>query len=626
MKWCVSFFAVLSALLFPPLGACTTSDGDVWSNTHGDTKPDESALKVDPNTGIPYAPTFQFPVEGFDTSDFGFGFGEMNSRFCLKYQNGECIAYGYHAGRDTDVIQTPFGTVVVSTADGIVRLTTDKKYGAYGSDSSQNPNYKGCLLLFEHEFMNGQRVTTLIGHVMCESNEPYDPIAMTGNPPVGTIVRRGQYVGHVNHYWAGAGTGLDWHHIHWGMRKGPFTSDAVGQFVKGYVKKDEFSFDPASQTWTHPDWLDPFVVVAANGDPAMQANANVRRHSSGSLLKDESSAYWVVTSDTEIAHIPPNVMASDRYDANRAVHVLQDEIDCYAKVGDMPSHGPVTAYKRPGSSTVVMAYDATLSRYDVIRWEALLSWGYDAFDVKTDLGLASFFEVGYLDKGFRLLRPGTLIKADEESEVAIVTAQQTRRPIASGDVFEEAGYRWEHVVSVPGAVLTAVAGPRENTAMDLAFIHSCAVPPPCPGGGTCGGGGEPDPGDTPSSVPVGKLLFRYDGPVLPGTNQFQGMWDPPGSDFHDWAPSTFALCPDTTPDDGVLECLLDMPSGTSNFLFTVQLPDGRWWGDWSCAPTGGCGQPIGTVTLTGPNGPIPYQYQNNGQGPDYWNGLVPDIP
>lgn len=104
------------------------------------------------------------------------------------------------------------------------------------------------------------------------------------------------------------------------------------------------------------------------------------------------------------------------------------------------------------------------------------------------------------------------------------------------------------------------------------------------------------------------------------------MWDPPGPVFYDWDPSTFALCPDGQSGDGELDCLLDMPSGTQNFVFTVHLPDGSWWGDWSCGYMGGCGAPIGTVTLTGPNGPMPYQYQSNGQGPDYKNGYVSFVP
>ncbi len=615
------------------LSACSTS-GD----TQDDVVSDQSGVKIDPQTGIPYAITFQYPIDGFDSSDFGFGFGSENTRFCLEYKSGACMSYGYHLARDTSVAKTPYQTPVVAPADGIVRLTTNATYGGYGSDTQANLQYKGCLILLEHEFANGQRVTTLLGHVMCESQTTYDAVAHTGNPAVGEIVQRGQYLGHVNHYWAGSGQDNDWHHLHWGMRKGSFQANNVGPFIKGYAKKGDFTVDSATGVWTHPDWLDPFVVVIANGDPAAQASANVRHHPSGSLLEDEQGMFWYVSKETEIAHVPAAVMTSDRYNTSRAIRVSSEEINCYAKVPDLVSVGPVVLYQRPGMSTVVMAYKNTQTRYDVIRWEALLSWGFGAVDVSQNLAVATFYETNYFSKGYRLLRPGTLVKADEEAEVAIITAEQTRRPIISGEAFEEAGFQWEHVVSIPASVLTAVAGPRENVMIDLPSLHACAVLPDCPGGGAnCGGGGVPDDSENPpegsdndpnqeSLVPVGKVRFQYEGQPVAGMNQFQGMWDPPGESFYDWVPSTFALCQDALSDDGKLDCLLDMPSGSVNFLFTVQLPDGRWWGDESCAATGGCGQTIGTVTLTGPNGSIPFQLVSNGQGSEYKNGFVSMVP
>ncbi|MFH2231908.1 MAG: hypothetical protein ABII13_01905 [Patescibacteria group bacterium] len=113
---------------------------------------------------------------------------------------------------------------------------------------------------------------------------------------------------------------------------------------------------------------------------------------------------------------------------------------------------------------------------------------------------------------------------------------------------------------------------------------------------------------------------------MPGTIEFQGMWDPPGPIFYDWVPSTFAQCKDKEPGDGKLQCLLDMPSGTTKFLFTLHLPDGSWWGDMSFDPQGGKGSTIGTVILTGPNGNISYIMLPNGSGPMYMNGYVSIVP
>lgn len=480
--WCMT---VCSA--FGIFAACTTSDRDErLVSQHTD-------LKIDPATGVPYAFTFQFPISGFDVTDFSFGFGGENDHFCLDYSGGECISYGYHLGRDTNVKKTPVGTEVVAPADGIVRLTTDSTYGGYGSDSKANPAYKGCLVLLEHEFPNGQSVTSLLGHVMCESVVTYDSVKRTGNPSVGALIPRGQYVAHVNHYWSGPTQQTDWHHLHWGMRKGAFNASSVGSFVRGYATKSEFTIDPATGVWTHPEWLDPFVIVAANGDPAHVADGDVRQHPSGSLLEDGAHNFWLVVNDHELSAVSASVLNEDRYDASRAIHVSDAELGCYAFTLPQVALGPVLLYKRPNVSTVVMAYSANKSRYDVIRWEALLSWGFSSADLIKDQKLINQLESSYAPKGFRMLRPGTLIKADEESEVAMVTVQQTRLPIASAEVFEALGFSWEQVVSIPKAVLDDVAGPREDVLLDWQTIHACAMPPSCPPDQTCGGGKPPEP-------------------------------------------------------------------------------------------------------------------------------------
>lgn len=666
-------------------------------------------LKIDPATGVPYAYVFQFPISGFDTSDFGFGYGSRNDRFCMETVSGQCTAYGYHLGRDTLVSKTPAGTVVVSPADGIVRLSTDMAYGGYGSDTKANPAYKGCLLVLEHEFPNGQPVTTLLGHVSCEKNVAYDPDAKTGNPSVGTIVRRGQYVAHVAHYWAGATTEADWHHVHWAMRKGPFNASNVAAFVKGYTKKSEFTIDPDTGALTHPDWLDPFLVVAANGDPALLASANVRHHPSGSLLEDESGAYWLVLNGTDIAPVSAAVLASERYDPARAVRVADEEIGCFAKAPALAPHGPVVLYQRPNSSTVVMAYANLGLRYDVIRWEALLSWGFDAGDLTADPSQIQFYETQFLHAGFRLLRPGTLVKGDAESEVAIVTTEQKRLPIASADVFEALGFGWERVVTIPQEVLTQVAGPRENgIVVDAEFIHACAVPPPCPDPGTCGGGGpdEPDPsgpelcngldddGDgqidevflcaagslggvcITSCNTAGQLLctapscswgacqpypevcdntidddcdgatdcadaactasssctegtvelhVSYAGPASPGSIHLEAWWQPPNAPPRPWG--TVPECADGASGDGLLDCTFAVPAGTSPFEFQVILPDGRFWGDLSCTPQGGCGNTVGTLTVTSGNGSVAVSLvPNNQNNQPYYNGWIANLP
>ncbi|MFH1620742.1 MAG: M23 family metallopeptidase [Patescibacteria group bacterium] len=675
----------------------------------------EDGLKLDPATGVPYAYVFQFPISGFDSSDFGFGFGSRNDYICIEYSSGQCTAYGYHLGRDTQVKKTPVGTEVVAPADGVVRLTTDMKYGGFGSGSAANADYKGCLLLLEHEFPNGQPITTLLGHIKCESGVAYNAETRTGNPLVGSIVKRGQYLGHINHYWAGATQSVDWHHLHWGMRKGTFNTGNVGAYIKGYAKKSEFSTDPTTGFMTHPEWLDPFLIVAANGDPALAASADVYHHPSGSLLEDENGAYWLVKSDTEIAYVPTDVLSKDKYDLSRAVKVSDDEMNCYSQSSSVVSLGNVTLYKHPNSTAVAIAYASSGMRYDFIRWEAMLSWGFEDSDLTHDASTIQFLEMNYLPAGFKLLRPGTLVKADEESEVAIVTYNQTRLPIASAEVFEALGYSWERIVSIPKSVITQVAGPRENNKLvDQAYINTCAVPPECESNGTCGGGGEhtvPDAGTLPaeevcngqdddgngqideifmckfgsmgngcitSCNTAGNYLCTapscswgtcmpypevcnntidddcnglvdcadpacsdnsvcttgnnnstlhlvYGGPVIPGSIHLEGWWQPPNALPRQWGNIT--ECGDAVAGDGWLDCEFLLPTGTSPFEFQIILPDGRFWGDKSCSPQGGCGNTVGNLFLFSQGGLVNIEMiPNNTEGSLYFNGRVPIVP
>ena len=129
-----------------------------------------------------------------------------------------------------------------------------------------------------------------------------------------------------------------------------------------------------------------------------------------------------------------------------------------------------------------------------------------------------------------------------------------------------------------------------------------------------------------TDVPIGLVHFVYEGPLMDGHHELHGSWDLPGSASVPWGPESTVQCPDTAIDDGRLDCQLAMPSGTTNFYFTVKLPDGSWWGDFSSNSSGGSGATIGAVTLTGPYGDISYEMKNNGLGEQYFNGHVAVIP
>jgi hypothetical protein len=454
-------------------------------------------ISLDPKTGVPYATTYQYPLQCVEASDFGFAFGSMNTNICMaRDQDKKCVAYGYHLARDSRVDKTPYGTEVVAPADGIVRITTDVTFRGYGSTSSANANYFGCVIVLEHEFPNGDPITTLLGHVQCESGVAYSATGRSGNPPRNTVVHRGQYLGHIGHYWYGAGKTTDWHHVHWGIRKGKFsaasyTRAALGKYARGYANLSEFSVNSVTHLKTHAEWTDPFSVVQALGDPALTPAVGVRHHPPGSLLEDADGKHWLVAEETKVSLVPQAVMLADRYDASSAVRVSAEELACYDHGPNVSALGPVTAYQRPGTSTVVMAYEQTHGRYDVIRWEALLSWGLSQNDLTANATKINLAENTYADRGYRRLRPGTLVKADESSEVTLVTPQSERLPIATGEVFEALGYDWKKIVSLPAVVLDQVAGQRSPKLVDFDSIHHCLTPPPCPDNQVCAGGDDP---------------------------------------------------------------------------------------------------------------------------------------
>jgi hypothetical protein len=456
-------------------------------------------LQNDPATGIPYATIFQHAIAGSDNASFGFCFGEYNESFPGKY----------HTGCDYLSRYAPYGAAVRAPADGIVRISTDIRFGYYGSDSGANPDNLGCVLAFEHLLPNGQPVTSLLGHVMCESGTAYDPDRERGNPAAGSIVRRGQYVGHVAHYWHGASRTSDMPHIHEGFRRGGFdaasyTRSGLAPYVQGYAPVSEFTTEPSGKK-SHPVWIDPLDFVQAHGDPITFQNGNVLHHPSGSLLTDGNGNYWMVVSGTEIAYLPRDVIASDRYDTSAAVRVSDEEIACYAAADPVRSLGEYVLYRRPFTNSIVVAYPDRGERFDIIRWEAFVSWGFTQGEIQEGFLNAMYYEWFYNPEGYRTMRPGALVKGHAETEVSIVTRQGTRLPVFSGEVFETLGFDWNRVVTIPQEVLDAVAGPRESVSFGTEALTFCPALPSCADGGACGGGyvqpvADPDPEQDPDPV------------------------------------------------------------------------------------------------------------------------------
>jgi hypothetical protein len=128
--------------------------------------------------------------------------------------------------------------------------------------------------------------------------------------------------------------------------------------------------------------------------------------------------------------------------------------------------------------------------------------------------------------------------------------------------------------------------------------------------------------DTISPMP--SFTFKYEGAVT-GAISLLSWWQNPDGTVREWGP--VAECADDNAYDRILECVLNIPSGSRTFEFQVNLPDGGYWGDLSCNPGGGCGQTIGTVVLAKGSEQVLYSLNpNNTDGQPYYNGLVASVP
>lgn len=120
------------------------------------------------------------------------------------------------------------------------------------------------------------------------------------------------------------------------------------------------------------------------------------------------------------------------------------------------------------------------------------------------------------------------------------------------------------------------------------------------------------------------FVLKYESPIA-GAISLSGWWQNPDGTTREWNPIT--ECVDTNANDRMLECVLPVRSGSRTFEFQVNLSDGRFWGDQSCSPNGGCGKSIGILTLLKGNQSVGYEMKvNNTKGEPYYNGFVALVP
>jgi hypothetical protein len=137
---------------------------------------------------------------------------------------------------------------------------------------------------------------------------------------------------------------------------------------------------------------------------------------------------------------------------------------------------------------------------------------------------------------------------------------------------------------------------------------------------------DPKPHPNPLPTDVFSLRLQYVGEKMAGSIVLRAWWQPPMDAPRAWAAVT--ECIDTLPGDGLLDCTIALPHGTTSFEFQLDLPNGGYWGDTSCYVKGGCGQPNGVVTLSQADTAqsLSYEMIPNVPGEPYLKGHVSWIP
>jgi hypothetical protein len=201
----------------------------------------------------PIADSFQYPLPNwaYYTAN-GFGFGRPNPNY-----------KGYHLGIDTNVDGTPTGIPVFAIANGLVVISDNIKIGGYGSDNKKlseicGVQYYGYAIVIQHQLPDGSFITSLYGHLQPGSDK-YNETQQVGIVPKGYEVKKGQYIGRVADFWHFTGKNCErenWHHLHFGIRKGKYYTGNDSEYVKGY---DNYGW---TENYTrHKDWENPKVFL-----------------------------------------------------------------------------------------------------------------------------------------------------------------------------------------------------------------------------------------------------------------------------------------------------------------------------------------------------------------------------
>lgn len=234
-------------------------------------------------------------------------------------------------------------------------------------------------------------------------------------------------------------------------------------------------------------------------------------HPPGTLLvnREGRSQRWLVGAGDTIHPVDETYLTRERL-WGREVDVSPAELDCYHRGSALPYETWLSTLIRFEDGPAVYEWGGSRlsrDRYTFISHEAFVSWGWNDSRVEwwsSDSRDAFFART--VDRGFRRMRDGTLVKARGHPEVSVVS-EGRRLPFFNWETFIAMGYDPAEIVEIDPSVIDDVAYPRGGM-ITPELARLCRVPScsgsRCDGAGPSGGGGvelPPDDAGMPAPPP-----------------------------------------------------------------------------------------------------------------------------
>jgi len=211
-------------------------------------------------------------------------------------------------------------------------------------------------------------------------------------------------------------------------------------------KKRHITSPEVFNTWF--DWRD--IIIVSSSEMNSYATGDVLGFKPGTLVKTSDGPEVYVVVNNTIRHIvSPEVFMGLDYNWSNIVLVTSSDLEKYSQGDKLVTGGthPEGAVIKSTNAPEVYLLDGGKKRhlpnpevfYSRYNWEEVL-W-------------VSPSEMASYSAGERIgFRPGSLVKANDQSEVYVIT-DTTKRHISSPQIFVAKGYRWDNVVITTAAEL-----------------------------------------------------------------------------------------------------------------------------------------------------------------------------